>query len=237
MILKKNSKKTCGLAFNHLITFCQLLEKIQSLLNQTGRLSPVRETLLLIFSLKPENKAEWTERKLMTTLTGREKPWMLLCLALYYRNFIFHPSLHIPSALPSTRSAAEPVRSRREESCQNYGSGPTADTQLHHSVFLMQEAPLSETLGWRLAWKQITACSPCGWCLMGEMIQPGCCVIRSHAVRRTFPLLNPTKISQWTSNSVTRHDHIDLHLFKPLSPFSVTFRPPPSFFIVAQMHL
>lgn len=103
--------------------------------------------------------------------------------------------------------------------------GPQRDTQLHHSVFLMQEAPLSETLGWRLAWKQITACPPCGWCLMGEMIQPGCCVIRSHAVRRTFPLLNPTKISQWTSNSVTRHDHIDLHLFKPLSPFSVTFRP------------
>lgn len=62
----------------------------------------------------------------MTTLTGREKPWMLLCLALYYRNFIFHPSLYIPSALPPTRSAAEPVRSRREESCQNYGSGPTA---------------------------------------------------------------------------------------------------------------
>lgn len=91
-------------------------------------------------------------------------------------------------------------------------------------MFVMQEAPLSETLGWRLAWKQITACPPCGWCLMGEMIQPGCCVIRAHAVRSTFPLLNPTKISQWTSNSVTRHDHIDLHLFKT-PPFSVTFRP------------
>lgn len=91
----------------------------------------------------------WTERKLMTTLTGREKPWMLLCLALYYRNFIFHPSLHIPSALPSTRSAAEPVRSRREESCQNYGSGPTAG----HAVAPQRVSDAGSSSKWNLGMK------------------------------------------------------------------------------------
>lgn len=186
---------------------------------KSGRLSPVRETLLLIFSLKPENKAEWYSSRSGVNWEeindnsdgAREALDAILFGSLLQK--LYFPSISVHPVCVT----ADPLGSRAGEKPERE---ILPELWIGAHMFVMQEAPLSETLGWRLAWKQITACPPCGWCLMGEMIQPGCCVIRAHAARSTFPLLNPTKISQWTSNSVTRHDHIDLHLFKTPPIFS-----------------